>query len=105
MGHCLRFVLLSLVALAAGGAAARAADTICNGSLTGAIEGNLVVPSGASCLLYQARIDGNVLVSQNASLIVQGEEERTLISGNVEAQGCGSALLEGAVTVGGNVLI
>jgi hypothetical protein len=95
---------VSLAALAAGGAAARA-DTVCAGSLTGTIAGNLVVPAGGSCTLYQANVSGNVRVSQNASLTVNGLEEWSSIGGNVIANACASTLLEGTVTVGGNVQI
>src|SRR5271170_2511446 len=95
---------VSLAALAAGGAAAWA-DTVCNGSMTGTIAGNVVVPTGGSCTLYQANVSGNVQVSQNASLTVDGLEEWSSIGGNVIANACASTLLEGAVTVGGNVQI
>jgi len=107
MNHRVRFALLStvsLAALAAGGAAAWA-DTVCNGSMTGTIAGNLTVPAGASCTLYQASVGGNVRVLQNASLTVDGLEEWSSIAGNVQANQCASTLLEGSVTVGGNVQI
>lgn len=44
-------------------------------------------------------------VSQNASLTVDGLEEWTSIAGNIQATQCGSTVLEGSVTVGGNVVI
>lgn len=106
MNHRVRLGLLSSVSLAAlvvGGTAW--ADTVCNGSLTGNIAGNLVVPAGGSCTLYQANVSGNVRVSQNASLTVNGLEEWSSIGGNVQATACASTLLEGSVTVGGNVQI
>ncbi len=108
MSYRVRLLLLSsvsLAALAAGSIAAQAADTVCNGSMTGAISGNLVVPAGAACTLYQANVSGNVQVLQNASLTVDGLEEWSSIGGNVQANQCASTLLEGSVTVGGNVQI
>ncbi len=97
---------VSLAALAAVSAEARAAaSTMCSGTLTGAIAGNVIVPAGASCTLYQANVAGNVLVSQNASLLVNGQEEWSQIAGTVTATQCASALLEGSVTVGKNVVI
>ena len=84
---------------------ARGAETMCNGSMTGAIAGDIVVAAGGSCTLYQANVSGNVQVLQNASLTVDGLEEWSSIGGNVQAVGCASARLEGSVTVGGNVQI
>jgi len=102
-----RWVLLSsvsLAALVAGGNTAWA-DTVCSGSMTGAIAGNLVVPPGGSCTLYQANVKGDVRVGRNASLTVDGLEEWSSIGGNVQADQCASTLLQGSVTVGGNVQI
>ena len=77
--------------------------------MTGNIEGNVVVPYGASCTLGGpyggANVSGNVQVSQHASLIIQARQYPSTIAGDVEADHCASALLEGAVTVGGNVEI
>jgi Tannase and feruloyl esterase len=107
MKHRARLGLLgtvSLMALMAGGNVAWA-DTVCDGSMTGTLPGKLVVPVGRSCTLYQAHVGGSVQVSQNASLTVDGLEEWTSIAGNIQADRCASTLLEGSVTVGGNVLI
>ena len=95
---------VSLAALVAGGNAAWA-DTVCSGSMTGAIAGNLVVPPGGSCTLYQANVKGDVRVARNASLTVDGLEEWSSIGGNVQADQCATTLLQGSVTVGGNVQI
>ena len=63
------------------------------------------MPAGAACTLFQANVSGNVQVSQNASLTVDGLEEWSSIGGNIQANNCAFALLEGSVTVGGNVQI
>jgi feruloyl esterase len=73
--------------------------------MTGTIAGNLVVPPGGSCTLYQANVKGDVRVARNASLTVDGLEEWSSIGGNVQADQCASTLLQGSVTVGGNVQI
>ena len=96
--------ILLLVILLLGAETARA-DVICNGSFTGSLAGNLVVPAGGACTLYQARINGNVQVRQGASLFVDGREEWTSIRGNVDADACTSVFLDGAVTVEGDVQI
>ena len=87
----------------AGASAVYAADTACVGTLSGNIVGNVVVPNGASCTLSDATVTGNVQVSQNAILTVDATEQPATIDGNVEANQCAFALLEGGVTVGGNV--
>jgi feruloyl esterase len=106
MGHH-RYLLglmlaFSLVAFACVGEPARAGETPCDGSLTGKIAGNVVVPAGRSCTLFQADVEGNIHVLRDATLLVDGREEWSNIGGNVEAEDCSSALLEGSVTVGGN---
>jgi hypothetical protein len=111
--------------------AARAADTICppNPSPGSTVNGNLVVPSGASCLLsgvtvtgnvqvqtnatlsvfsdgtQGATIDGNVDVGAGASLFVSGFSEGVVstIGGSIKADGCISAVLGPFTAVGGNV--
>ncbi len=107
MNHRVRLGLLSSVSLAAlvAGGTAVWADTQCNGSLTGTIVGNLAVPAGKSCTLYQANVTGNVSVAQNATLLVNGQEEWSQIAGTITANNCASTLLQGSVTVGKNVVI
>src|SRR4051812_43580139 len=99
MKHFSASVILLCAALLMGGAPATAAEIVCNGSLTGKIAGNLIVPAGGGCTLYQARVTGDVLVMRNATLLVDGREEWTSIGGSVTAAGCASALLDGSVTV------
>src|SRR6516225_3334571 len=98
-------LIVAIPALAAGVSAAHAADTSCTSTLTGAIDGNVVVPDGASCTLSDATVAGNVQVLQNASLTVDATQQPTTIEGDVHADHCAFALLEGGVTVTGNVRI
>src|SRR5262245_66381036 len=105
MKHFSAFVILLCSPLLMGVPPATAAEIVCNGSLTGKIAGNVVVPAGAGCMLYQARISGDVRVMDNATLLVDGREEWTSISGNVTAAVCASALLDGSVTIDGNLEI
>ena len=65
----------------------------------------MVVPVGASCTLSNATVTGDVQVSRDAALTVDATAQPTTINGNVLANGCTSALLEGGVTVTGNVHI
>lgn len=94
----------ALTAFVASTSMARA-DTTCSSTLSGTVDGNVVVPSGASCTLSNVTVKGGVRVSQNASLIVDATQQPATINGAVQATNCVSALLEGGVTVAGNVQI
>jgi hypothetical protein len=98
-------LIVAVPALVGGASAVQAADTTCTRTLTGTIDGNVVVPDGASCTLSDATVAGNVRVLQNASLTVDATQQLTTIEGNVHADQCAFALLEGGVTVTGNVRI
>jgi feruloyl esterase len=97
---------VAIAALVGATSAVHAANTNCTGTLSGSITpGDIVVPSGASCTLSNATVTGDVQVRQNASLIVDATAQPTTIGGNVQAVGCASAILEGGVTVTGDVQI
>src|SRR6516164_1784982 len=88
-----------------------AADVSCTGVMSGDasgplnINGNITVPSGANCTLSFVNVTGNVQAKQGSTLLINGYTEPSTIGGNVEAINCYSALLEGNVTVSGNVHI
>jgi predicted acyltransferase (DUF342 family) len=86
---------------------ARADNTSCTGSLSGqTINGNLVVPDGASCRIGDnVSVTGNVLVGTGAFLRVPGGN--VTISGNLQANRCKTVAIEpqGPVSVGGSVAI
>ena len=101
--------VIACMAICAEAPAARA-DTTCTGSVGGAtavtnISGNVVVPNGASCTLTFVNVTGNVTAGPGSSLLINGYLEPSTIGGSVVATGCTSALIEGNVTVGGNVQI
>jgi Tannase and feruloyl esterase/FG-GAP-like repeat len=86
------------------------ADITCTGTVGGAssvttINGNVVVPNGASCTLSFVNVTGNVTAGLGSTLLINAYLEPSTIGGNVTATGCASALLEGVVTVAGNVSI
>jgi Tannase and feruloyl esterase len=96
---------VAVAALFANASAARAADTACAGLLSGIIDGNVVLPQGASCTMSDVTVRGNVQVLENASLTVDATQQPTTIDGNVQANHCASVLFEGGVTVTGSVQI
>jgi hypothetical protein len=86
------------------------ADISCSGLIGGGrtvtnINDNVTVPAGTSCTLSFVNIAGNVAVGQNATLVVSAYLEPSEIAGNIEANTCQSVLLQGNVTVGGNLNI
>ena len=74
-------LIVTVSALVGGASAVRAADTTCTSTLTGTIDGNVVVPDGASCTLSDATVAGNVQVLQNGSLTVDATQQPTTIDG------------------------
>jgi hypothetical protein len=103
-------ILLSAATQLCGPTAGRAGDMSCSGLIGGArtvtnINGNVTVPAGTSCTLSFVNIAGNVGVGQNATLVVSAYLEPSEIAGNIEADNCNSVLLQGNVTVGGNLNI
>jgi hypothetical protein len=65
-----------------GAAPAHADERVCRGAIGAtSIDGDVVVPQGASCTLLGTRVDGNVKVYRNATLAVRGAR----IGGNIQA--------------------
>jgi hypothetical protein len=83
---------------------ARADNTSCTGPLFGkTINGNLVVPDGASCRIVHVSVTGNVLVGTGASLVVA---DNVTIAGNLEANRCTTVAIfpfSEPVSIGGSV--
>src|SRR6516164_2737427 len=107
----LTLVMAAATTFFAGTPTAWAADVSCTGVMSGGasgplnINGNVTVPSGANCTLSFVNVTGNVQAKQGSTLLINGYTEPSTVGGNVLATNCYSALLEGAVTVDGNVEI
>jgi hypothetical protein len=92
-------VLVAGAVLAGAPAVQAAADaTRCEGELTGAVVDDLVVPSGATCILGETEVVGNVEVETNASL----RGDFATIHGDVTLA-AGAALILGDSAVGGDI--
>ena len=73
-------LLLSASMLTA--APAMADDRRCTGSIGAVyVDGNVIVPRGATCTLRGTRVDGNVEVEGNAVLVARGAR----VQGNIQA--------------------
>ncbi len=69
------------------------------------IDGSVIVPDGKSCTLSFVNIKGDIRVGRDASLTVSAYTEPSEIGGDVEARNCNAVLLQGNVTVRGNLNI
>jgi hypothetical protein len=81
--------------------AAMADDTTCVGVLPPGVYDNVVVPSGASCVIAGAEIRGNLKAEPGSQII---DVRNSTIHGNVEGDSFSSFDLHGS-TVGGNVTL
>ncbi len=80
---------------------ARAADATCNGTLGALRFENLEVPAGATCTLNGTRVDGNIKIYNNATLLANN----VTVGGNIQADGAANVVVGGNSTVGGSVQI
>ena len=107
----LTLLMAAATTLFVGAPSAWADNVTCTGVMSGDasgplnIKGNVTVPTNAHCTLSFVNVTGNVQANQGSTLLISAYTEPSTISGNVEANNCYSALLEGNVTVGGNVEI
>src|SRR5262245_20175180 len=89
---------------------AKAADIVCSGTIGGGtsaanLGGQVVVPDNASCTLNFVNVKAGVAVGKNSNLIITGYLEPSTIGGPIVANNCGSVLIQGNVTVAGDVAI
>jgi hypothetical protein len=71
-----------LVAALLSAPPAQADDRRCRGSIGPVfVDGNVIVPKGATCRLRGTRVDGNVHVNARASLVARGVR----VGGNIQA--------------------
>jgi hypothetical protein len=90
---------LGLMWLSAG--SVHAADATCTGSLGAQHFENLEVPAGATCTLNGTRIDGNIKVYNNATLLANS----VTVGGNVQAEGAANVTVSSNSTVGGSIQV
>ena len=103
-------VLAILLSAATQCFASESGHTNCSGLVGGgatvtSISGDVTVPDGQICTLSFVNIKGNVKVGRDATLIISAYTEPSTLGGNVEANNCNSVLLQGSVTVRGNLNI
>jgi hypothetical protein len=101
---------VTIIAMLGGIATSYAQNINCTGTVGGGaavttVNGNVTVPGGASCTLDFVDVTGKVTVQAGGSLLISAYDEPSTIGGTVEANGCISTLLEGNVTVNGDVRI
>jgi hypothetical protein len=77
------YIGVALMALAVSAPPALAGDTKCVGALGPGVYDNVVVPSGATCNLAGAQVEGNVLAKPESMLFI---DPGTNIRGSVEAK-------------------
>lgn len=83
MKHLVVAVPLTLIAALLVVPAARGDDRQCSGTIGAAsIDGNVVVPSGRTCVLIGTRVDDNVHVEEDATLVARGVR----VGGNIQAE-------------------
>ena len=73
-------VLMSAALVVLGASNAEANDTPCTGTMTGGTFDNVVVPPGATCVLIEATVLGNVKALEDSRLRIDFSD----IGGNVE---------------------
>ncbi len=83
-------------------------DTSCAGAIGGGpavttINGDVSVPEGASCTLSFVNVKGSVRVGRGATLAIVAYTEPSSIGGDIEAKNCNAVLLQGNVTVHGDL--
>ena len=103
-------MVMALGALLLNPAIAAGADFECTGFQSGGTFGNVVVPTGQSCVLDHVRVTGKVTVQTGGNLIVSTTGGDSTVAGDIKGDGCGFIELEATslaarIVVGGNVRI
>ena len=93
---CLAGLVCSAAVLVLAPAAA-AGNVTCEGSLSGTVTGNVVVPEGAECSLEFADVSGNVIAQTDSTVSILG----SAVGGNFTCNNCEQAHLESS-TISGN---
>jgi hypothetical protein len=102
--------MLAIAAALFGTSDAKASDIVCSGTIGGGssaanLRGQVVVPDNAFCTLNFVNVSQGVTVGKGGSLTIVGYLEPSTIGGPIVANNCGSVLIQGNVTVEGDVAI
>ncbi len=107
--------VLSLSSIMVSAPVALAEDRECRGTLGNVlVEGNVIVPDGASCSLDSTTVKGDVTVKSRASLTVnganisgsiQGTVNGANISGSIQGEGANKIDINSGTRTGNNVLL
>lgn len=88
---------LALGGLTLGAPSASADDRTCTGTISGGhVDGNVIIPAGATCTLSGVTVEGNVQSQGHASVTVRG----STIGGNIQLEQGGAVNLNGNVVDG-----
>jgi len=84
---------------------AYAGDEICDANLTGTIDGNVIVPAGETCIIFNATVNGNVL-GEGIIFIVNSEVHGS-VQNDVDDIGIQTSEIHGSVQSdgGGDVFV
>lgn len=91
----------TLALSAAGASQAFAEERVCRTSLGAITLDNVLVPASATCTLTQTKVKGSIVVKRGATLVTN----RTIIIGNVQAEGAKNVTVRRASRVGGSIQI
>jgi hypothetical protein len=78
-----------------------AEERVCTGRIGAIALDNVFVPDGATCVLAQTRLNGNIVVGNNARLTARS----VTMNGSVQADGAQAVTIEGRSMIGGSVQI
>jgi hypothetical protein len=100
--RALRPALVLSLALSLGAVPVASAETtVCTQTIGAVTVDNVVIPNGGWCRLNGTRVEGNIVVLTDSTLIASGVH----VDGNIQAEGARAVLVSPGSFVGGNIQI